>query len=169
MSSTLRKLRAPCQGARMSRVARQLSTSGSASGAQWIVRGSSGELQVVGAPSCLMVERQACSNILHLHTPHKGSTKQGEAWAASMASRRARNPSAAAKPSVMQHAVCICLTHIGRLPRAARANSVKLVQASSRDSRPWLAARGLKQACCIQQASLHFLLLGRSADEGSHL
>ena len=48
LSGTLQKFRGPCREASMSRVAQLLSTSRSASGAQWIVRGSSGGLLDTG-------------------------------------------------------------------------------------------------------------------------
>ena len=54
MSGSLQNLRALCQGPSMSGTVRQLSTFVGASGAQWIVRASSGELQDMGAPACLM-------------------------------------------------------------------------------------------------------------------
>ena len=56
-----------------------------------------------------------------------------------MASKRACNPSAAAKPFFILHAVCTCLTHIARPFGAVRLNPVQLLQAFSRDTRLWLA------------------------------
>ena len=146
MSGSLQNLRALCQGPSMSGTVRQLSTFVGASGAQWIVRASSGELQDMGAPACLMFGAASMQQHPRLLAPHKGSTRQGEDQAGSMASRRTCKPSAAAKQLAIQHAIRNCLIHIARRNGAVRVSPVQLLHASSRagvqqgrDTRLWLA------------------------------